>query len=887
MIAVSDSVPSKLAFSSANIEMIAVELCLTPKVLICCLYIPPTSSPVYLQNVLSTLESLSTEYDIIVTGDFNVPDINWHNLSAATYFSSSLCSVLFAKNLQQLILEPTHKQGNILDLVLASNPERLQHLMISNITSHLCKSDHFLIEFELISNCHPRRKACWKQEFRYAYGDYVNMDCYLLNQCLLSSCDNIELTWSCLKDKIFKACELFIPRAKYSTHKLPKWFNSGIRHLLNRIHTLKRKLKKSSNATRLANLCSLELKLQELMSNAKENYKSQLLTSFSHSPKVLYHHLRLLHKLSEIPQCLIYNSTFILDPTDKVEAFNNFFNSTFTLSDFELPPIDQMPTPTNQLSHITIDECDVFQALSNLSPSKAQGCDNISPFVLKFCATSLASPVQNLFTLCLSQCFLPQEWKTHKIRPIPKKGDRTSVSNYRPISLLCNLSKVLETIVYTKVISFIYPQLNKCQFGFLENRSCLSQLLSSFSHIYNAIDKKNACDVIYLDFKKAFDSVPHNELLFKLWRMGITGPLWSWFKAYLKGRSHFVNLDSVSSSELPVISGVPQGSVLGPLLFLIYINDLPLSISRGSLPFLFADDTKLVHSIVSFNDYSDLQEDILSLTNWCKTWNLNLNKFKCAAIRFSLSPASITLPNYAILDTPIKFSQCHQDLGIMVDEKLSWTKHYNHISLKAYRTLHLIRRSISPSAPVNIKKHLYIMLVRSQLTYCSQLWRPRLIKDIKCLERVQRRATKFVLQDYSSDYKTRLLSLKLLPLMYWFELQDILFLIRCFKDPSDNFFILNYVSFVNLNTRSTARKKLRINFNKTSLSQHFYFNRVARLWNSLPPLDLSLSFNTLKFHIKQLFWNHFTAHFNPNNLCSFHIVCPCPNCVNSNHSISL
>ena len=269
-----------------------------------------------------------------------------------------------------------------------------------------------------------------------------------------------------------------------------------------------------------------------------------------------------------------------------------------------------------------------------------------------------------------------------------------------------------------------------------------------------------------------------------------------------------------------MIFGVPQSSVLGPLLFLIYINDLPLSISRGSLPFLFADDTKLIHSIVSFNDYSDLQEDILSLTNWCKTWNLNLNKFKCAAIRFSLSPPSITLPNYAILiwylNTPIKFSQCHQDLGIMVDENLSWTKHYNHIRLKAYRTLHLIRRSISPSAPVNIKKRLYMMLVRSQLTYCSQLWQPRLIKDIKCLERVQRRATKFLLQYYSSDCKTRLLSLKLLPLMYWFELQDILFLIRCFKDSSDNFFILNYVSFVHLNTRSTAREKVRINFNKTS-----------------------------------------------------------------------
>ena len=153
--------------------------------------------------------------------------------------------------------------------------------------------------------------------------------------------------------------------------------------------------------------------------------------------------------------------------------------------------------------------------------------------------------------------------------------------------------------------------------------------------------------------------------------MGITGSLWSWFKVYWKARNHFVSLDSVSSSELPVLYGVPQGSVLGPLLFLIYINDLPLSISHGSLHFLFADDTKLVHSIISFNDFSDLQEDILSLTNWCKNWNLNLNKHKGAAIRFSLSSTSNTLPNYIISDSPIEFTQHHRDLGIMVDEKLS------------------------------------------------------------------------------------------------------------------------------------------------------------------------------------------------------------------------
>ena len=139
---------------------------------------------------------------------------------------------------------------------------------------------------------------------------------------------------------------------------------------------------------------------------------------------------------------------------------------------------------------------------------------------------------------------------------------------------------------------------------------------------------------------------------------------------------------------------------------------------------------------------------------------------------FTLSPASNILLNYATSDTPIKFSQCHQDIGIIVNEKLSWSKHYNYISLKAYTELTSPDTLIlSPSAPVYIKTNLYIMLVRIQLTYCSQLWRPRLIKDIKCINRVQHRATKFFPQNYSSNYKVRPLSLELLPLMYWLELR--------------------------------------------------------------------------------------------------------------------
>ena len=885
MIAVSDTISSRLFFSSDTVELIAVEVASVPKVLICCLYVAPASSEQYFNNVISAIDSLHSDHDIIFAGDFNAPDINWLTLTASSSFSLRLCDTLYSKNLQQIVFEPTHVHGNVLDLVLTTNPDRLQNLVVTDISSNSFSSDHFLIQFDLISQNCSRHMPPTGSMFNYAKGDYIEMDFYLLDKQFDMTSTDIETLWMCLKLEILEACELFVPKVKSSSFKYPKWFTSEIKHLLNCIHSLRRSIKKSSSITKANRLSSLELKVQSLIISAKEKYGTDLIAAFSHKPKDLYRHLRYLSKHTSMPQTLIYDSASINHPKDKVEAFNRYFNSTFTSSDFVLPPLDQMPTPLDQLSEINVTETDVFDALMALSPNKARGCDDISPHVLKYCSTSLTSPVTHLFHCCLSQSTLPHEWKVHKICPIPKRGDLSKITNYRPISLLCCLSKVLETIVYTKIISFIYPKLNKHQFGFLQNRSCLSQLLTFFAEIYNCIEGKNQCDVIYLDFKKAFDSVPHNEMLFKLWRFGITGPLWLWFKNYLSSRCHFVNLDSVSSSLLPVVSGVPQGSVLGPLLFLIYVNDIPDSIFSCS-PYQFADDTKILKSIQSSNDSMKLQRDIDSLSEWCKKWFLTLNEDKCAAIHFSLSSINNLQSTYQINNTTVRYLSSHRDLGLMVEGNLSWSKHYNFIICKAYCSLHFIRRIIPISTSISLKKKLYLSLVRSHLTYCSQIWSPRLIKDFLTLERVQRRATKFIMNDFSLDYKSRLIQLNLLPLMYWLELQDILFLIKCFKDPSENFNPLSFVSFVCHSTRSATSHKLKVNYNRTSVTRHFYFNRVVKLWNCMPPIDLTMSYSKLKHTLKQIFWSHFITNFNPDNACSFHIVCPCSNCVNHNHSIT-
>ena len=192
------------------------------------------------------------------------------------------------------------------------------------------------------------------------------------------------------------------------------------------------------------------------------------------------------------------------------------------------------------------------------------------------------------------------------------------------------VSKVLEKLVFSNIVDFVTSSLSLSQFGFLRGRSTLQQLLIFFNIL---LSSPSQSDVIYLDFRKAFDSVAHNELLYKIWKFGITGNLWLWLRAYLTNRVQFVSIGQSSSSTLPVISGVPQGSILGPVLFLIFINDLPTALSFAKV-LLFADDAKCIMPISSLQDCMNLQSDLSRLTEWCSTWNLFLNEDKCSAFHF-------------------------------------------------------------------------------------------------------------------------------------------------------------------------------------------------------------------------------------------------------------
>ena len=213
----------------------------------------------------------------------------------------------------------------------------------------------------------------------------------------------------------------------------------------------------------------------------------------------------------------------------------------------------------------------------------------------------------HLFSLSLSQHYLPKDWRIHQIRPIFKSGDKTLVKNYRPISLLSCVSKVLERIVYNNIIWFLNNFVSDYQFGFLQNRSTLQQLIVFFHHLQENLNNKSQVDVV--DFKKASDTIVHNVLLYKLWCFGITDNIWHWIRVYLTDRVQCVSINGSVSGILPVVSGVPQGSILGPLLFLVFVNDIPSLISSAQV-LLFADDVKCSNVISSSADCTLLQQDL-------------------------------------------------------------------------------------------------------------------------------------------------------------------------------------------------------------------------------------------------------------------------------------
>lgn len=494
----------------------------------------------------------------------------------------------------------------------------------------------------------------------------------------------------------------------------------------------------------------------------------------------------------------------------------------------------EIPAPSQihqgvKLEDMNITEEKVKKKLSELDESKAPGPDGISPYVLKHCADIICSPLTDIFTTSLRTGDVPSDWRNANLTPIYKKGPTSNPLNYRPVSLTSIASKVMERIVREEIVQHLTDNalFTDAQHGFRRNRSCLTNLLCYLDDLVNAVDNGHCVDVNYLDCEKAFDRVPHQRLMVKLRALGIDGKVLSWIRSFLADRFHQVRIRKECSGWLPVHSGVPQGSVLGPVLFLVYVNDLTDSLE--STASLFADDAKIYRVLETEDDAESLQRDMKRLEEWSTKWLLTFNISKCKTMHIGHNNQQA---DYKLNDTSLEKTTQEKDLGVIVAHDLKASVHVATVAAKANSRLGIIKRNFSVLTK-DILLPLYLSLVRPILDYGAQAWSPYLVRDIRALERVQRRATKLIPDLAQLPYEVRCQRLGLQSLEERRVRGDMIQTFKILHGYDD----VPFTNFFQRNTnhlRGHSMKLKKPEHWRTTMKGNWFALRVINPWNALP-----------------------------------------------------
>ena len=514
--------------------------------------------------------------------------------------------------------------------------------------------------------------------------------------------------------------------------------------------------------------------------------------------------------------------------------------------------------------------------------------------VLKNCALGLAYTLSKLFQVSYNTGIIPKEWKSANVVPIHKKGAKMEVENYRPISLTCLIMKIFERIVRDEILLKCESKLNPNQHGFLPGKSCVTQMLTFSESLAYSLNNNVQTDVIYFDFAKAFDSVNHDILLSKLkHEFCLDGRLLKFLVDYLSDRNQCVVIGGFESDISPVTSGVPQGSILGPLLFVLFINDMVSCVGNNTNIALYADDTKIWREISCWSDHEILQNDINSLHNWATRNKMKFHPQKCKVLRVcknafnldSIFPFHTFF--YTLGDTILEYTDSEKDLGVIVTSNMSWDNQCLSIFNIGVSRLGMVKRVCYFTKNPQQKRALYLAIVRSNFEHCSIIWRPTSVVMINKLESIQKRAVKWILnEDYHHyndwEYTCRLRDLNLLPIKYYLAFNDLIIFhkiyndIYCIKFPSyfrsceneDRIRLrsnMNPPIYYNIERETLGLSEMRAASldNKslkcliTSPSAVFkksFFFRTHMLWNYLP-------LNIREEQCPSKFRNHLLLHF--------------------------
>ena len=723
-------------------------------------------------------------------------------------------------------------------------------------------SDHERVVFEVITSinhkkCQSKHVYCFNEENINRLKDVL----YCSYQNVFFNENNIEGTWNTWKTILFDCINKFVPVKKIDNKKSLPWVNRTLKQMLrkqNRLHAqCKNNVKKYNCKYK-----QFRTKVNNEMAKAKRLYVSYLCDNINGKPKKFWKFVKSCTKGNNgIAVLKDKFNKLVIDDDEKAEVLNREFASVITVDNSECknPCVNGMYQ--EMLSDLVVRESQVYKLLKSLDISKATGPDNISGKMLKECAREIAPSLCKVFNVSLTLGCLPKDWRIANVTPIFKKGSHNDAANYRPVSITSLVCKILEKIIYDHIINFLdtHGILLDNQHGFRKQRSCETQLLSAINDWSESLENRTPLDIIYLDFSRAFDSVPHKKLLYKLKKYGICNNVFNWLRSFLTKREQRVVVNGKYSSWSSVTSGVPQGTILGPLMFLIFINDICNNIDSTCR--LYADDCIIYRPIRNINDVVSLQMDLNRLYKWSEKWLLKFNVKKCKVMHISKNCNSLKM-NYHIGKKQLEVTNCEQYLGIFISDDLSWKKHIQSIVSSSFQKLGLVNRVFYHCSP-DIKEKLYNHLVRSKLEYCCTVWDPHQIGLISLLEKVQKKGAHIVLGSNFETYEKALSDLKWSTLYHRREYHRNVMCYKIYNNLVDipfytYFNVRNVRELRNVNTHHLEPK-----FARTDTCKYSFFYNTVESWNRLPANVISqMTLESFKNKLAEFYVNLLNKNMN-------------------------
>lgn len=805
----------------------------------------------------------------MIMGDFNIDLLKVNTHADSENFINSLGSSFLLPQ----ILQPTRitdHSATLIDNIFFNGS--IEHLSISGnivypLTDHL---PNFLI-FNKFSTL-PSNINLFKR-------DYTNFNETALIEEV--SAVNWQLVFNYNPDptnmfdifykKISEIIDKHAPMKKISKRELKikskPWITPAIKKSISIKNNLYKKYLNTKSEYYHCKFKTYRNKINHLLKLSKRSYYNNYFLVNTNNPKKIWNGIKEIVHFKETSSHKVFkikeNNKEITDPKLIANAFNKYFTSVgSTLAD-KIPSVQKSP-----LDYLKFPVCDSFcifpvtaseieTEISNLKLGKASGPYSIPVNILKILKNVISKPLEILFNISFSLGIVPECLKMANVIPVFKKDDHSSLCNYRPISLLSIFNKLLEKLMCSRLVSFLEKHniLYDKQFGFRNNHSTVDAILSIIDKIQTATDTKHLSCGIFLDFSKAFDTVNHDILIKKLEHYGIRGVAKSWFTSYLNNRQQTVTINNTTSDPMAITCGIPQGSVLGPLLFLLYINDFHLCSSLFDFH-LFADDANLFYS---HNDITLLQHNINSeLTNvhsWLCSNKLSLNIDKSNFVIFH--PPQKKLVSKVVLQMngkKLKQEKCIKYLGIYIDSNLSWKPHVEYVSKKIRRSIGILSK-IRYYVDINVLIQLYYALIYPFLIYGIIAWGNTYQTTLQPLYILQKKSLRLITFSRFDDHSSPLFKkLKILKLQDIVKLYTLTFMFKFHNQllPSifTSFFIPNNVIH-NYETRLATNKSYYIQRARTNYGIFNIRFQGPKLWNSIEENLKTASLKQFKIKIQE------------------------------------